>query len=179
MAKKLVRLNESDLKKIIKESVVKILNEKDYYDYDNDLDYDNVYDEAYQYLISNKPKNQSWRKIATSIGFRLETIGPNDMETLKDAIQEAMMSYEQENDINYNGILISNEILEAYEAQEIAEDQNLPEEWMGAKVWFENIDVNFEENEIPKYKQFIKHIDYIDADLYYDYGANYYFCIKK
>ena len=26
-----------------------------------------------------------------AIGFRLETIGPNDMETLKDAIQDAMM----------------------------------------------------------------------------------------
>jgi hypothetical protein len=171
---------ESKLNRLVKESIRKVLNEDydDFDGYDNDLDYDNVYDEAYQYLVSNNPKIQSWREIAMAIGFRLETVGPNDMETLKDAIQEAMMEHEQENDDN-NSILISTEILDNYQAQEIAEDNNLPEEWMGAKIWFENIDVEFEKSEMPKYKRFIKHIDYIDADLYYDYGANYYFCVKK
>lgn len=96
-------------------------------------------------------------------------------------IKESVNNVLKENYFDFDGydsILISDEILESNQAQEIAEDQNLLEEWMGAKVWFENIDVTFEDGEMPKYSRFIEHIDYIDADLYYDYGANYYFCVK-
>lgn len=93
MKNKTIKLSESDFKNLVKESIIKVLKENydDFDGYDNDLDYNNVYDEACQYLAQNNPKVQSWREIAMAIGFRLETVGPNDMETLKDAIQDAMM----------------------------------------------------------------------------------------
>lgn len=61
------------------------------WDYDNDLNYENVYDSALDYITKYKPGVQSWREIASAIGYRMNTIGPNDMELLKDAIEDAMM----------------------------------------------------------------------------------------
>ena len=72
-------------------------------------------------------------------------------------------------------------ILEAHEAFEIGEEEGL-DETEAAKMYFEQIvesDEEFVNDTMPKYNRFICHIDYIDADLYYDYGANYYFCVKE
>lgn len=81
-----VTINESQLKKIVYESVKKIMKEN----YDYDLDYESIYEQAMHYLMTNRIKNQSWRRIAQELGFRLETIGRYDIETLKDAIEDAM-----------------------------------------------------------------------------------------
>lgn len=89
-----VRLTESEIHNIINASVKKILKE-DFDGYDNDLQYDSIYDQAYQYIIRNVPGVMSWREIAEGIGFRMDTIGPNDMETLKDAIEDAMMDTDE------------------------------------------------------------------------------------
>ena len=77
----------------VKEKLQKRIDElKKRMQYDaNDLDYETVYDEACDLLSRNHIQIQSWRGIAKQLGFRLETIGPNDMETLKDAIEDAMM----------------------------------------------------------------------------------------
>jgi hypothetical protein len=92
MAKKqIIRLTEGDLHRVIKESVNQILMEyKDFDGFDNDLDYNNIFDQACEYIVRNEPITQSWRSIAKGLGFQLNTIGPNDMETLKDAIEDAM-----------------------------------------------------------------------------------------
>ena len=77
-------------------------------------------------------------------------------------------------------VLISH-ILNGTKAVEIGEQEGLDEQ-EAAKIYFENTiesDEDFEQNKMPKYNRFICHIDYIDADLYYDYGANYYFCVKE
>ena len=66
------------------------------------------------------------------------------------------------------------------EASQIAEEDSLKEEWMGAKSWFEGVIESREEFELenmPKYSRFICHMDYVDSDLYYDYGADYYFAV--
>lgn len=82
--------------KIISESIKQVLKEnyKDFDGYDNDLDYDSVYEEACHFIATQNPKIMSWTGIAKAIGFQLKTIGPNDMETLKDAIQDAMADTE-------------------------------------------------------------------------------------
>lgn len=93
MAKKqLIRLTESDLHKIIEESVKRILNEnyQDFDGFDNDLNYQSIFDQVCDYLMTKNPKTQYWRRIAQDMGFQLQTIGPNDMETMKDAIEDAM-----------------------------------------------------------------------------------------
>ena len=93
MAKKqLIRLTEGDLHKIIKESVNRILNEnyQDFDSFDNDLNYQSIFNQACDYLMTKNPKTQYWKRIAQDMGFQLQTIGPNDMETMKDAIEDAM-----------------------------------------------------------------------------------------
>lgn len=78
------------------------LNEgyKDFNGYDNDLNYDSLYSQAEHYLITKKPSVLEWREIAEEMGFQLKTIGPNDMETLKDAIEDAMFEYLMSESIN-------------------------------------------------------------------------------
>lgn len=88
--KRTIRLTENDLHKVIKESVKRVLRE---WQFDNDLDYQRIADEAYEYLEKNEPTEYDWRDIAEGMGYRMESIGPNDMETLKDAIEDAMHDF--------------------------------------------------------------------------------------
>lgn len=103
-------MNESRMNRIISrvvnESLKRMINENVRYDwmdgatpkenfiddaaYDDDLDYETVYYEALHYLENHPQSTESWRGIATNIGFKLDTIGKIDMETLKDAIEDAM-----------------------------------------------------------------------------------------
>lgn len=84
-----VHITEAELRGLIH----KAINEA-FEGYDNDLDYETVNMEAYDYLTRYNPEVQSWRSIADALGFRMGTIGPNDMETLKDAIEDAMADYD-------------------------------------------------------------------------------------
>lgn len=88
--KKRIRINEAKLKELIRTAVNEAFD-----GLDNDLDYESVNTQAYDYLCRNGNTGMpmKWRSIAKAIGFRLDTIGPNDMETLKDAIEDAMMEY--------------------------------------------------------------------------------------
>jgi hypothetical protein len=66
------------------------------------------------------------------------------------------------------------------EASEIAEQEGLEKEWMGAKAWFEGVVESreeFELEEMPAYYDFVCHMDYIEADLYYDFAGDYYFAV--
>ena len=79
-------------------------------------------------------------------------------------------------------VLICNSIIDGQEANEIAMSEGYEKEWMGAQFWFEgtiDYESEFEPKDMPKYNQFITHMDYVDADLYYDYGANYYFAVRE
>lgn len=71
--------------------------------------------------------------------------------------------------------------IDAYQAQEIAKDEGLNNEWEGTKMWFEQVAEysEFEPHTMPKYNRFICNIETIGADLYYDYGADYYFCVEQ
>ena len=77
-------------------------------------------------------------------------------------------------------------ILESYKAREIAEDhnENFPQyepqtEEQAAKEWFAAVipDGEGEFGNIPTYHRFVDSID-DEWDLYYDYGANYYFAVN-
>jgi len=93
MKKKLVRLTESDLHRIVNESVRKVLREWNN-DYEgNDLTYDSIKMQA-EHIIPQMEQNGepiSWRNVAKQMGFRLETLNGDDMELLKDTIEEVMM----------------------------------------------------------------------------------------
>jgi hypothetical protein len=70
-------------------------------------------------------------------------------------------------------------ILEAHEAEEIAQDCGLSSEEEGAALWFNEIyyDSTWHMDKMPKYNTFIKEIE--GGNLYYDYGANYYFLVQR
>ena len=93
MKNKLIRLTESDLKSLVKESVKRIIGEWSEEYEGNDLDYDTIKMEAEDviYNMTNSGERLDWRNIAQHMGFRLETLNGDDLELLKDAIEEAMM----------------------------------------------------------------------------------------
>lgn len=78
--------------------------------------------------------------------------------------------------------LISTSILEGYLAYEMAHSCDLQKENKAAAEWFNNVTEagDFEPaDELPKYHWFICHLPYVQADLHYDYGADYYFLVKE
>lgn len=98
--KKTIRLTEGELRRIISESVKRVLREMDNDYSGNDLDYNSIILQALS-IIPRMHKNGqkvSWVSVAEEMGFRLETLNDEDMELLKDAIEDAMM--EDENDSN-------------------------------------------------------------------------------
>lgn len=94
--KRTIKLKESELKRMIAESVRRILREMDN-DYEgNDLDYDSIQMQAMSVIprMHQNGQDVSWRSVAEEMGFRLETLNGEDMELLKDAIEETMMEDE-------------------------------------------------------------------------------------
>lgn len=91
-------MNEEQFTSFINEMVIASVKKvlKEMVDYDNDLDYERIYQEASHFLETNPNSQCSWRQIAKAIGFMMDTIGPNDMETLKDAIEDAMADAEEQ-----------------------------------------------------------------------------------
>lgn len=85
-----LKLTESGLRKVIIESVKRCLNE---WQFDNDLEYQRIADEAYDWMEQNEPNGYDWRDVAEGMGYRLESLGPNDMETMQEAIEAAMHDY--------------------------------------------------------------------------------------
>lgn len=94
--KRTIRLNKTELKNLISESVRRTLKEWNN-DYEgNDLDYDSIQMQAMSLIPKMQQSGQkvSWRSVAEQMGFRLETLNGEDMELLKDAIEDVM--YEDE-----------------------------------------------------------------------------------
>lgn len=77
-----------------------------------------------------------------------------------------------------NMVEIMNGILESWEAAEIAEEHGLKDEAEGAAMWFNEVcyEAEWQQEEMPKYSKFLKRIE--GGDLYYDFGADYYFLVK-
>jgi hypothetical protein len=90
-------------------------------------------------------------------------------ESVKRILKEDATSY-----------LIFNEILEDYKAEDMAIEYGISKD-EAAVEWFKGVAIedNFEEGNLPKYNKFITDIPELDADLYYDYGAEYYFLAKE
>lgn len=70
-------------------------------------------------------------------------------------------------------------ILDAHQASEIADDMNFSSEEEAAEFYFNEsyYEGEWEIDNMPKYNQFVKSIE--GGDLYYDYGANYYFLVRE
>ena len=94
--KRKIKLNETELKNLIAESVRRTLKEWNN-DYEgNDLDYDSIQMQAMSVIPKMEQNGQeiSWRSVAEQMGFRLETLNGDDMELLKDAIEDVMSENE-------------------------------------------------------------------------------------
>ena len=77
---------------------------------------------------------------------------------------------------------IYSSILEGYQAFELAHSCDIHKEYKAAAEWFSNVadDGEFEDvDSLPKYRWLVEHIDNVDADLYYDYGADYFFLVRE
>lgn len=83
-------------------------------------------------------------------------------------------------------IKVYDDVLDSYKASEIASDlYNLQcdptqkQEIEAAKYWFAEVsdDGRYVEEEKPKYSRYICNIPNTDMELYYDYGADYYFAV--
>jgi len=77
---------------------------------------------------------------------------------------------------------IYSSILEGHQTYEMAGSCDLQKEHKAAADWFSGTcdEGDFEQaDELPKYHWFICHIDSMDADLHYDYGADYYFLVRE
>jgi len=88
------RLTESRLRGMIREAVQSVLRENDYEG--NDLDYESIKMQA-EHIIPRMRETWegfSWRDVAEEMGFRLETLNYDDMELLKDTIEETMLDEE-------------------------------------------------------------------------------------
>lgn len=69
--------------------------------------------------------------------------------------------------------------MESWEAAEIAKEHGLKDEAEGAAMWFNEVcyEAEWQQEEMPKYSKFLKRIE--GGDLYYDFGADYYFLVRK
>ena len=77
---------------------------------------------------------------------------------------------------------IYSSILEGHQAYEMAGSCDFQKENKAAAEWFSNVveEGYFEPaEELPKYHWFVCRIDSMDAELHYDYGADYYFLIRE
>lgn len=76
-------------------------------------------------------------------------------------------------------VKIFDSILDAYQAEEIAQDCGLTSEQEAATLWFNEVyyDGSWTVEDMPKYRRFIGTIE--GGELYYDYGAQYYFLVSK
>ena len=95
--KKVIRLTENDIHRLVKNSTKRVLNEMGDYE-GNDLDYDRIKSEAEDviYNMSQNGEPLEWRNVAQNMGFRIETLNGEDIELLKDAIEEAMLDNDNE-----------------------------------------------------------------------------------
>lgn len=86
--KRTIRLTEADLRRVVRQAV----NEWNEEYQGNDLDYETIKMEAEGVIprMESSGKALSWRSVAREMGFRLGTLNGDDMELLKDAIEDAM-----------------------------------------------------------------------------------------
>lgn len=72
-------------------------------------------------------------------------------------------------------------IIESYKADEMMKEEGFESEEKAAAAWFEEVtaDNAWSDGEIPKYNKYICELPQSGADMYYDYGSDYYFAVKK
>ena len=108
--KRRIRLTEGDLHRIVKESVNNVLKELNGNSYNgNDLTHDSIKMQAEHIITQMEQKGQPihWRNVAEQMGLRLDTLNGEDMELLKDTIEEAMLEnsnqyYKEDADFLYD-----------------------------------------------------------------------------
>lgn len=184
--KQIIKLTESNLHRIIKESVKKILREweEDPYSLDADEIYGDRAEREYRQSVRDKMFQDDWEMR----NRRLRQKYPGKSEEW----YEAMIDTFYENKKSRKAIkeehglpdsvtaIIYSDIIEDYQAQEIAEEYGISEE-EGAAEWFKGAadEMDFAEDEMPLHREFVMNIPELNSKLYHDYGAGYYFLVKN
>ena len=72
------------------------------------------------------------------------------------------------------------DIIEDYQANEIAEEYGVSEEQAAAE-WFKETagEMDFAEDNMPTHREFVMDIPELNSKLYHDYGGGYYFLVKN
>lgn len=92
-------LNETELKDLISEITLNVLKEfigpeNGYADYKyNDMNYQNVYEEAEYFLAKNGEKIHSVKELIKMLGYRFESFNESDAEIVYDACEQAFTEY--------------------------------------------------------------------------------------
>jgi hypothetical protein len=76
--------------------------------------------------------------------------------------------------------IIFSDIIEDYQANEIAEEYGISEEQAAAE-WFKETagEMDFAEDNMPAHREFVMDIPELNSELYHDYVGEYYFLVKK
>lgn len=110
---------------------------------------------------------------------RLIRITESDLRNMvRTSVNRILKEYHGEPD-EYT-TLVSTSILEGYQAEEIAEEYNLSvdeaaAEWFKGALGYED----FEENTVTSKRKYVTDIPELDAEMYYDIAADYYFLVRK
>ena len=165
--KQIIKLTESDLHRIIANSVNRALREG-YHDKvsDEDDEKDDFFDpDGNPPRIRKSGKN---KKRGAKLPFEMEG------KLSRTAIKEEHGLPDSTTAIIYS------DIIEDYQAQEIAEEYGISEK-EGAAEWFKGVadEMDFAEDDMPLYREFVMNIPELNSKLYHDYGAGYYFLVKN
>lgn len=95
MNKNRIRLTESKLRQVIKESVKRVLKEA----LGNDIDANSIRDQALSVITQMEKEGLpiKWRNVAERMGFRLNTLSDEDFEAMKSRIEMAMLDCDNDN----------------------------------------------------------------------------------
>ena len=186
--RQVIKLTESDLHKIIKESVNKILREG----WNSNLSPDALDDKAYMndlWAEREKMMQDDWERRNIAIRKKYPGKSCEWYEAMLDTFYENKANNKRTiNEDEYSDgegdkpALISIHTIDAYNAQEIAEDYGLESTDEGAAEWFKGVvesDADFEEDTMPKYADFKMEIPELRASMYYDWYGEIYFLAKE
>ena len=100
---------------------------------------------------------------------------------IKKSVKKALKEWYKEGD-NSEPVFISTSTVDDYNAEKIAETDGYESKDEAAAAWFKGAvesDEDFEEDIMPKYNKFIMEIPELNASMYYDWYAEYYFLVKE
>ena len=105
-----VNINDINVDECVKKSLSEFNNHWQIQDYEgNDLNYESIYDQAITIITQMEKENLpiNWSAVAERMGFHMNTFNESDMETLHDAIEDAMLDCHYDDNVDNTFDVIS------------------------------------------------------------------------